>query len=211
MCICGLKRTIFRNGTLKSSINTGRYTADYLQCGNLPYLAWKKRMTVHILSYRRIRRYLALSLKATEEHVTSSHVRSTYWYGTLLKKHCGSILTLDGQYGSRTRKASLTVWKDVVNRLYGGKLSFDGELFDSECMNTARTIVLSFGSSGTLTAIAEGILAAEGMYLGNIDAQFGTEMKKSTKAFQMKYGLVPDGEAFFYIHPKKTLVRKMEV
>lgn len=70
MCICGLKRTIFRNGTLKSSINTGRYTADYLQCGNLPYLAWKKRMTVHILSYRRIRRYLALSLKATEEHVT---------------------------------------------------------------------------------------------------------------------------------------------
>ena len=71
MCICGLKRIVFRNGTLKSSINTGRYTVDYLQCGNLPYLAWKKRMTVHVLSYRRIRRYLALSLKATEEHVTS--------------------------------------------------------------------------------------------------------------------------------------------
>ena len=51
-------------------MNTGRYTADYLQCGNLPYLAWKKRMTAHILSYRRICRYLALSLKATEEHVT---------------------------------------------------------------------------------------------------------------------------------------------
>ena len=71
MCICGLKRIIFRNGTLKNCINTGRYTADYLWCGNLPYLAWKKRMTVHVLSYRRIRRYLALSLKATEEHVTS--------------------------------------------------------------------------------------------------------------------------------------------
>ena len=70
MCICGLKRTVFRNGNLKSSINTGRYTADYLQCGNLTYLAWKKRMTAYILSYRRIRRYLALSLKATEEHVT---------------------------------------------------------------------------------------------------------------------------------------------
>ena len=71
MCICGLKRIIFRNGTLKNCINTGRYTADYLQRGNLPYLAGKKHMTVHILSYRRIRRYLALSLKATEEHVTS--------------------------------------------------------------------------------------------------------------------------------------------
>ena len=29
-----------------------------------------KRMTAHILSYRRIRRYLALSPKATEEHAT---------------------------------------------------------------------------------------------------------------------------------------------
>ena len=47
--------------------------------------------------------------------------------------------------------------------------------------------------------------------MGNIDAQLGTEMKKSTKTFQMKYGLDPDGEAFFYICPKKTLVRKMEV
>ena len=55
---------------MKNSINTGRYTADYLQCGNLPYLAWKKHMTAHILSCRRIRRYLALSLKATEEQVT---------------------------------------------------------------------------------------------------------------------------------------------
>ena len=70
MCICRLKRIVFRNGTFKSSINAGRYTADYLQCGNLPYLAWEKRMTAHVLSYRRIRRYLALSLKATEEHVT---------------------------------------------------------------------------------------------------------------------------------------------
>ena len=37
-------------------------------------------------------------------------------------------------------------------------------------------------------------MAAEGIYFGNIDAQFGTEMEKSTKAFQMKYGLDPDGE-----------------
>ena len=85
MCICGLKRTIFRNGTLKSSINTGRYTADYLQCGNLPYLAWKKRMTAHILSYRRIRRYLALSLKATEEHVTLVMWDPLSWLGFVTK------------------------------------------------------------------------------------------------------------------------------
>ena len=77
MCLCGSARTPFTNGDLKGGINAGRYTADYLQCGNLPYLAWKNAHNCAGLSYRRIRRYLALSLKATEEHVTSSHVRST--------------------------------------------------------------------------------------------------------------------------------------
>ena len=116
------------------------------------------------------------------------------WYGTLLEKYCGGTLKLDGQYGSKTRKASLTVWKDVVNRLYGGALKLEGEKFDTACADKARAIVLSLGSTGTLTAIAEGILAVAGPYTGDIDAQFGTEMEKSTKAFQMKYGLDPDGE-----------------
>jgi hypothetical protein len=30
MCLCGSEKTPFRNGTLKSSIDTGRYTTDYL-------------------------------------------------------------------------------------------------------------------------------------------------------------------------------------
>lgn len=68
MRLCRSEKTQFGN-ELKNSINAGRYTVDYLQCGNLPYPAWKMRITAH-LSYRCIRRYLALSLKATEEHVT---------------------------------------------------------------------------------------------------------------------------------------------
>ena len=39
MCLCGSKRTSYTNGDLKGSINAGRYTADYLSCGNLPYPA----------------------------------------------------------------------------------------------------------------------------------------------------------------------------
>ena len=52
------ERTSFTNGNLKGGINAGRYTADYLQCGNLPYLAWKNAHNCAGLSYRRIRRYL---------------------------------------------------------------------------------------------------------------------------------------------------------
>ena len=72
MCLCGLEKTQFRN-ELKSSINAGRYTADYLSCGNLPYPAREMCMTAH-LSYRRIRRYLVWRLKRLEAR-DFSHVR----------------------------------------------------------------------------------------------------------------------------------------
>ena len=66
MCLCRFERTSFTNGNLKGSINAGRYTVDYLQCGNLPYLAWKNAHNCAGLSYRRIRRYLVWRLKRLE-------------------------------------------------------------------------------------------------------------------------------------------------
>ena len=80
MCLCGSEKTQFRN-ELKSSINAGRYTADYLLCGDLPYPAWKMRIPAH-LSYRRIRRYLVWRLKRLEAR-DFSHVRIEF----LIHKH----------------------------------------------------------------------------------------------------------------------------
>mgnify|MGYP003367933752 FL=1 len=80
MCLCGSEKTQFRN-ELKSSINAGRYTADYLLCGDLPYPAWKMRIPAH-LSYRRIRRYLVWRLKRLEVR-DFSHVRIEF----LIHKH----------------------------------------------------------------------------------------------------------------------------
>ena len=78
MCLCGFERLNFRNGTAKSSINTGRYTVDYLLCGDLPYLAWKKRVSAQDLRNRRIRRYFVCRLKRFEAR-DFSHVRFTFW------------------------------------------------------------------------------------------------------------------------------------
>ena len=66
MCLCRSERTSFTNGNLKGSINAGRYTVDYLQCGNLPYLAWENAHNCAGLSYRRIRRYSVGRLKRLE-------------------------------------------------------------------------------------------------------------------------------------------------
>ena len=71
-----LRELNFRNGTAKSSINTGRYTVDYLLCGNLPYPAWKKRVSAQDLRNRRIRRYFVCRLKRSEAR-DFSHVRFT--------------------------------------------------------------------------------------------------------------------------------------
>lgn len=76
MCLCGFERLNFRNGTAKSSINTGRYTVDYLLCGDLPYPAWKKRVSAQDLRNRRIRRYFVCRLKRSEAR-DFSHVRFT--------------------------------------------------------------------------------------------------------------------------------------
>ena len=84
MCLCGFDRLNFRNGTAKSSINTGRYTVDYLLCGDLPYPAWKKRVSAQDLRNRRIRRYFVCRLKRPEAR-DFSHVRFTRKYGNRLE------------------------------------------------------------------------------------------------------------------------------
>ena len=66
---------------------------DYLLCGNLPYPAWKKHISVQNLSNRRIRRYLVCRLKRPEAR-DFSHVRFTegkYPYDCLWCELYGSI------------------------------------------------------------------------------------------------------------------------
>ena len=65
-----LKSSISENNSLKSAYTQADIQWITCSVGTCHIWHGKKRMTAHILSYRRIRRYLALSLKATEEHVT---------------------------------------------------------------------------------------------------------------------------------------------
>ena len=59
---------------------------DYLLCGNLPYPAWEKHISVQNLSNRRIRRYLVCRLKRPEAR-DFSHVRFTIGRSETYKKH----------------------------------------------------------------------------------------------------------------------------
>ena len=65
--------------------------------------------------------------------------------------------------------------------------------FGEKCRNAAARAVIKNGSTGTLPAIAEGILAAKGFYRGNIDAVFGNGMEMAVRSFQKAQGLEIDG------------------
>ena len=56
--------------TQKKGLSFEERKADYLLCGDLPYPAWKKRVSAQDLRNRRIRRYLVLPFKTAEKHVT---------------------------------------------------------------------------------------------------------------------------------------------
>ena len=115
------------------------------------------------------------------------------WYGNLLKRECGAVLEADGRFGPRTRQAALVVWKDILNRLYGKKIPLFGERFDEKCKEAAGTALVRYGSKGTLVVLAEGFLAEQGIYLGNIDGIFGTGMEEAVRRFQTDYLLETDG------------------
>ena len=115
------------------------------------------------------------------------------WYGNLLKRECGAVLEADGRFGPRTRQAALVVWKDILNRLYGKKIPLSGERFDEKCKEAAGTALVRYGSKGTFVVLAEGFLAEQGIYLGNIDGIFGTGMEEAVRRFQTDYLLETDG------------------
>lgn len=114
-------------------------------------------------------------------------------YGGLIKKNLGSLLDVDNSYGKESRKAALCVWKDVVNRKYGAKLTTNNFNFYASCKEAAKTAQISKGASGTLTYILEFILSAKGYYKDAMDAVFGGGLDAAVKAYQEANGLTVDG------------------
>lgn len=77
---------------------------DYLLCGNLPYPAWKKHISVQNLSNRRIRRYLVCRLKRPEAR-DFSHVRFTILV---------LFLFISGYMLYQTKKSRTSFWVKVI-------------------------------------------------------------------------------------------------
>lgn len=135
----------------------------------------------------------ATSNTGKTERIRSYQKWLNLYYGELLERCLGEKLKEDGDYGPKTRNASLAVWKDVLNRKHGCSLMPGNPAFGEKCRSAAEYAVIRKGDSGTFTAIAEGILAADDFYKGAIDAKFGSLLEQAVKNFQKENGLETDG------------------
>ena len=115
-------------------------------------------------------------------------------YGNLIKANYGALLEVDGSYGQKSRNGALCVWKDVVNRKYGYKLTLNNPNFYDSCKEAASKALMKKGSSGTLVYIIQFILAGKGFYSNSMDADFGTGTYNAVVAFQKSKGLSADGQ-----------------
>lgn len=114
-------------------------------------------------------------------------------YGDKLLKFCGAKLRVDGDYGTKSRWATLAVWKDLMNRRYGTALDPTNENFFESCKKVASKATVSHGTQGTFTFLVQFILAAKGFYFGSMDALCGDGLTAAIKSFQKSKGLEADG------------------
>ena len=95
-------------------------------------------------------------------------------YAKLLEKYCGGLLKVDGDYGDKTRKASVCVWKYMYNKYYGGKLTLGNEYFLDTSTQAAEDITnAEVKKHPTFGYILNGVLAGRGYkatYSGTITA-----------------------------------------
>ena len=116
------------------------------------------------------------------------------YYGDLLKKH-GGLLTVDGEYGPKTRLAALTVWKDLQNRKYGGSFIVGNAVFGKKCKKAAVNAVVKKDSTGTFTLICQLILAARECYAGPMDANGTTQTCEAIQRYQKAHGIATKTDA----------------
>lgn len=113
-------------------------------------------------------------------------------YGVLIKNVLGELLVTDGDYGEKTRWACLAVWKDLMNRKHGTKLTPSNKNFGDSCKKAAVNAVVAYGASGTFTYICSLILSAKGYYSGKMDAYCGDDLCKAIRAYEIEKKLTVD-------------------
>lgn len=101
-------------------------------------------------------------------------------------------LAIDGNFGSKSKKAAIRVLQRTLNSSRKEKLSVDG-IWGPK--TKAAIITLRNGDKGDLVRLLQGLLYAKGQDPKGFDGSFGCNTQVAVKAFQKANGLTVDGLA----------------
>ena len=104
-----------------------------------------------------------------------------------LNKYYNAKLTVDGDYGPKTKAALIKAWQKEA-----GGLTVDGD-FGPKSQAKAKSINIDKGDKGIFVTILQATLFCQGYAPGYIDGDFGTRTKTAVLEVQRKHKLTRDG------------------
>lgn len=108
-------------------------------------------------------------------------------YANMCKHYVGGLLEVDGVYGQKTRKVAVTIWKYMMNKYYGARLTLGNFNFFEGCKLIAEKLDnTELKKHPTLTVLLQGLLAKEGLYKNDIDGDFGERTEDALVAYKVR-------------------------
>jgi hypothetical protein len=103
-------------------------------------------------------------------------------------------VTVDGLYGTQTKKAAIKALQTALNKVYSAGLTVDG-VYGTKTKTANAKHPVKLGATGDLVYVLQGLLYAVGYDPGGLDGKFGSKTMLAVKKFQTAKSLTVDGEA----------------
>ena len=109
-----------------------------------------------------------------------------------LNSNYNAGLSVDNDYGPKTKEALIKALQTELNNSYGAKLAVDGDFGT----RTKKAIVsLKKGSSGNYVKVLQALLVCKGYTTAYVDGDYGDGTRKAVLSFQRNNRLTDDGIA----------------
>ena len=112
-------------------------------------------------------------------------------YQKWLNTHFEMDLTVDGDFGNNTKKATIKAWQTLVNIAYRVTIKVDG-VYGNKSKEVAKNVVLRKGYNSNFVNILQGLLNANGL-ICDVDGKFDSGTEEQVKLYQKQNKLKTDG------------------
>ena len=134
---------------------------------------------------------------STSTSTTTTNTIKIKAFQTWINKTISAGLTVDGIFGSQSKKAAIKVLQNYLNTQYNAGLKVDGDYgkLSQAAIVKAKINITKDSDEKTLVYLIQGMLYVYGYAPAGFDGEFGAGTFTALKKFQSNNGLTSDGEA----------------